>query len=88
MQEMEGASSGSGEVWQGTAGRRRCCPLIQGRGGGERKGGRSSEVLVGWRRRGSPTAGDTTDTETGSETGKFRALFDARIVIHVPGPRA
>lgn len=39
LREMGGASSSSGQVWQGTAGRRRCCPLIQGWGGGEREGG-------------------------------------------------
>lgn len=46
MQEME-ASSHSGQVWQETAGRRRCCPLIQGWGRGEGEGGGAQWVGEG-----------------------------------------
>lgn len=81
-----GASSSLGQVWQEMAGRRRCYPLIRG-GAGREERRRSSEASVGWRRRGSPTAGGT-DTEKGSgvRLDNVSMRLYLHLVINISGP--
>lgn len=60
-----GASSHSGQVWQETAGRRRCYPLIRGCGVEERRREEELRGLSGLEKAGVSDCRGHTDTEKG-----------------------